>query len=55
MIDPSGHQKDKACGDQGTDVLDSLSGSMLARTEWIKLYGAMLDKEEEAYSFFDEQ
>ena len=27
----------------------------LARTEWIKLYGAMLDKEEEAYSFFDEQ
>ena len=27
----------------------------LAITEWIKLYGAMLDKEEEAYSFFDEQ
>ena len=27
----------------------------LARTEWIKLYGAMLDKEEEAYNFFDEQ
>ena len=27
----------------------------LARTEWIKLYGAMLDKEEEAYSFFAEQ
>ena len=27
----------------------------LGRTEWIKLYGAMMDKEEEAYSFFDEQ
>ena len=23
----------------------------LGRTEWIKLYGAMMDKEEEAYSF----
>ena len=27
----------------------------LGRTECIKLYGAMMDKEEEAYSFFDEQ
>lgn len=27
----------------------------LGRTEWIKLYGAMMDKEEEAYSFFDDQ
>lgn len=27
----------------------------LGRTEWIKLYGAMTDKEEEAKTFFDEQ
>lgn len=27
----------------------------LARTEWIKLYGAMMDKEQEAYDFFEEQ
>lgn len=27
----------------------------LGRTEWIKLYGALLDKEQEAYDFFEEQ
>jgi iron complex transport system substrate-binding protein len=27
----------------------------LGRTEWVKLYGAMTDKEEEATAFFDEQ
>lgn len=27
----------------------------LGRSEWIKLYGAMLDKEDEAKAFFDEQ
>ena len=27
----------------------------LGRTEWIKVYGAMIDKEEEAEAFFDEQ
>jgi iron complex transport system substrate-binding protein len=27
----------------------------LGRTEWIKLYGAILDKDEEASAFFDEQ
>lgn len=27
----------------------------LGRTEWIKVYGAMLDKEEEAEAFFEEQ
>lgn len=27
----------------------------LGRTEWIKLYGAMVDKEEQAVSFFEEQ
>lgn len=27
----------------------------LGRTEWIKLYGAMVDKEDEAEAFFDEQ
>ena len=27
----------------------------LGRTEWIKLYGAMLNKEDEAKAFFDEQ
>lgn len=27
----------------------------LGRTEWIKFYGAMLDKEQEAYEFFEQQ
>ncbi len=27
----------------------------LGRTEWVKVYGAMLDKDEEAAAFFDEQ
>ena len=27
----------------------------LGRTEWIKFYGAMLDKEQEAYDFFEQQ
>ena len=27
----------------------------LGRTEWVKMYGAMLDKEEEAAAFFDQQ
>lgn len=27
----------------------------LGRTEWVKLYGAMMDKDEEAKTFFDEQ
>lgn len=27
----------------------------LARTEWIKLYGAMMDKEDEAFAFFEDQ
>ena len=27
----------------------------LGRTEWIKLYGALLNKEEEADTFFDQQ
>ncbi len=33
----------------------SYEGEALGRTEWIKLYGAMVDKEEEAAAFFEEQ
>ncbi len=35
--------------------LSSLEPHPLGRTEWIKLYAALLDKEEEAERFFDEQ
>ena len=33
----------------------SYESQPLGRTEWIKLYGAMLDKEEEAADFFASQ
>ena len=33
----------------------SYESQPLGRTEWIKLYGAMLDKEEEAADFFANQ
>ena len=33
----------------------SYESQPLGRTEWIKLYGAMMNKEEEAASFFDQQ
>ena len=33
----------------------SYESQPLGRTEWIKLYGAMMNKEEEAKNFFDQQ
>ena len=33
----------------------SYESQPLGRTEWIKLYGAMMNKEEEAKTFFDQQ
>ncbi len=33
----------------------SYESQPLGRTEWIKLYGAMMNKEEEAAAFFDSQ
>jgi iron complex transport system substrate-binding protein len=35
--------------------LSSLESHPLGRTEWIKLYAALLDKEAEADALFDEQ
>ena len=57
MINHTPEVKDKL-EELGVQVLieqSSYESSPLGRTEWIKFYGAMLDKEDEAQALFDEQ
>ena len=57
MINHTPEVKDKL-EELGVQVLieqSSYESEPLGRTEWIKFYGAMLDKEDEAQALFDEQ